>query len=340
MHFISPRDLKAKYPLSDALQKHVALQRARIVQCLKGEDRRLMLILGPCSLHNKKSALEYAQRLQGLQDQIKEQALIVMRAYFEKPRTVLGWKGALYDPHLSGNENVAEGLAWTRSLLLDLLSFSLPLATEFLEPLAAPYMEDLIALGFIGSRTTTSQTHRQLASALKLPVAFKNAPDGTFLSAIQAMEAAAAPHTRMEIDEEGRVCASKTEGNPNTCLVLRGADKGENYTPDVVQRATLALQERSLNRRLIIDCAHGNAQKRPSGQQEVFRKCVEAISSGQTALCGLMLESHLEEGSQRAIPGASPTLSITDPCLGWEATEQLVLESLAQAEEGRAVPRW
>ena len=323
----TPKELKKIFPLSNSDHATIATQRQIISSCLAGTDPRIILITGPCSLHNQESALTYATHLKELQREVEDQFLLVMRAYIEKPRTCLGWKGPLYNPHLESQDDLERGLMWTRETLLKLVKCDLPLATEFLEPLAAPYFEDLISLGFIGSRTTTSQIHRQLASSLPLPIGFKNTPDGRAISAIHGMLTAAAAHTFFHIDENGIVSSNQSRGNPNTYLVLRGADIGPNHHPHSVAEALSELSKRDLPERLIIDCSHGNSGKDPIKQLSVFKDVIGQIASGQTGIRAIMLESHLLEGKQPEAKENHPAKSMTDACLDWKTTRQMILRA-------------
>ncbi len=327
MQLSTPKELKKSLPLSPPEKELVAQDRKQIADCLSGTDPRILIIMGPCSLHNYQSALTYAAHIKELQHAVEDQFLLVMRAYIEKPRTLLGWKGPLYDPNLNGKSDLQEGLLWTRETLRDLIKCNVPLATEFLEPLATPYFEDLISLGFIGSRTASSQIHRQLASSLPLPIAFKNTPDGSTLSAINGMLSASVSHSFFHINEDGEVCHKQSQGNPNTTLALRGADNGPNYDDDSVNSALHELEKRHLPMHLIIDCSHGNSQKEPSKQREVFKEVVEQIAGGQEAIRGVMIEGHLEGGNQPPSSTAHPNLSITDPCMDWKTTSQIILSA-------------
>lgn len=324
MTLTSPKKLKATFPLSQNGHSSIEAKRKEISACLEGSDPRIVLITGPCSLHNQESALNYATRLKELQKEVEDQFLLVMRAYVEKPRTCLGWKGPLYNPYLDSQDDLERGLIWTRDTLLKLATCDLPLATEFLEPLAAPYFEDLITLGLIGSRTATSQIHRQLASSLALPIGFKNTPDGSALSAIYGMLAAAAPHAFFHINEEGRISRAQSPGNPSTYLVLRGADHGPNHDPHSVATALSALRKHELPERIIIDCSHGNSQKDPAKQLTTFKEVITQVTDGQNYIRGIMLESHILEGKQPVTKENHPAQSMTDSCLDWETTRRAI----------------
>ncbi len=336
MTLASPKELKNSFPLSQSARSSIENQRQEIIACLDGKDPRIVLIAGPCSLHNQESALNYACRLKELQQEVADTFLLVMRAYVEKPRTCLGWKGPLYNPYIDSQDDLTKGVMWTRETLLKLTACGIPLATEFLEPLAAPYFEDLIAIGFIGSRTTSSQIHRQLASSLPLPIGFKNTPDGSTLSAMHGIHAAAAAHTFFHIDENGKLISKQSRGNPNTYLSLRGADHGPNHDPQSVAMALSALHAQALPKSLIIDCSHGNSHKDPAKQLTVFKEVIAQISEGQNHIRGIMLESHILEGRQRTAKENHPDRSITDPCLDWETTA-LAIRSAHRSLEKQAV---
>lgn len=332
----TPKELLRAFPLPPELAASIEKQRKEVVSCLRGDDPRIVLIVGPCSLHHPGSALQYAASLSELQSEVSSSFLLVMRAYVEKPRTCLGWKGALYNPYLEAHDNLNQGLAWTRETLLKLSATGIPLATEFLEPLAAPYIEDLISLGFIGSRTTTSQIHRQLASSLPFPVGFKNTPDGSVLSAIHGILAAQAAHTFFHIDENGTLISKQSSGNPHTHLVLRGADHGPNHSAHSVRASIYALRCHALCETLIIDCSHGNSQKDPEKQLSTFHEVMAQIANGGRHIRGVMLESHILGGNQHAIKENHPDRSLTDPCLDWKTTQRELLEAHHALERGVA----
>ena len=338
MSLPTPSELKEIFSLSADEKALIAEMRKSIARCLNGEDRRLLLAVGPCSLHDQASALLYGKQLKSLQEEVKDSFILVMRAYFEKPRTRLGWKGALYAPDLE-EENLAKGLSWSRETLLKLIQLGVPTATEFLEPLVAPYIEDLICWGFIGSRTSSSQIHRQLASSLEMPVGIKNGPDGSLSSAISSLLSARSSHTFFQIDQKGKVSSKKSPGNPNCHLVLRGADSGPNYDSLSIKEATYHLFQEALPSQLIVDCSHGNSRKNPLLQKEVFFDLLDQIKKGESSIRGLMLESHLEGGHQPLTTEAKATCSVTDPCLDFETTRSMLLEGTGiLAEEETNTP--
>ncbi|NNF27476.1 MAG: 3-deoxy-7-phosphoheptulonate synthase [Gemmatimonadetes bacterium] len=330
----SPGELFEELPVSDAVAATVARGRSDVRRVLSGDDPRPLVIVGPCSIDDPAAAVEYAERLKRLSDEVSEQLLVVMRVYFEKPRTTIGWKGLISDPALDGTGDIATGIRVARQLLLDVAAIGLPAATEFLEPVIPQYLAELLAWAAIGARTTESPTHRQLASGLSMPVGFKNGTDGSLKIALDAMEAAAHPHHFLGIDHAGRVAVVETTGNPDRHLILRGGGGYTNFDEESVTRAVKRLQKRGLPDRVLVDCAHGNSDKDPRRQPEVARSLVDQIAAGSGSILGWMIESYLIEGRQDI--GSDPSarvrgLSATDPCLGWEDTERLLLESAERA---------
>ena len=317
----SPAQLKKQLPCND----FVTIARKTAAAVLQREDPRLVCIVGPCSIHDPKAALEYAKRLKKLSAVVEHSLFIVMRVFCEKPRTRAGWKGMLYDPILDGSSNIADGLYLTRKLLFDLAELHLPCASEFLDPLAASYYEDLITWGFIGARTSASQPHRQMASRFSFPIGFKNTIFGQISPAINGVLAAQVSHAYLGIDESGKVSACQSQGNPLAHLVLRGSEEGPNFNEESVQRALYLLNEHSIETGIIIDCSHGNSGKDYSKQKIALSSLLEQVAQGTNKIAGFMIESHLREGHQ---PKSSTYgVSITDPCIGWEATEELLLKA-------------
>ncbi len=316
----APQQLRDALPVDDALAAQISAQRQAVRDILNGDDHRLLIVTGPCSLHDPQAALEYGRRLAALADRVSDRALLVMRAYVEKPRTTVGWKGLLYDPHLDGRQDLAEGLRLCRTLLRDLAGLGLPLASELLSPMAAGYLEDLLSWAAIGARTTESQIHREMVSGLSLPVGFKNGTDGGIAVARDAIKAAGHPHAHLGVDAEGHPALLETAGNPDTHLVLRGGHDGPNYDASSVQRAAAALEAKGCNPRLIVDCSHANSGKDPLRQPAVLQDLLQQRAQGQTAIAGVMLESHLHEGRQGQDKPLQYGLSITDGCLGWDKT--------------------
>lgn len=324
----TPAALRDELPVSPALAARIQNQRAAVRDVLSGKDERLLVIAGPCSLHDRESALEYGRRLAAVADELSDRLLIVMRAYVEKPRTSVGWKGLLHDPRLDDSNDLEAGLRAARGLLIELGELGLPLATELLSPMAAPYVEDMLSWAAIGARTTESQTHRELVSGLEMPVGFKNGTDGMVATARDAIQAAAHAHTQFGSDDEGRAALVATAGNPDTHLVLRGGRQVTNYDADSVQAAAAAMNSAGLNPRLVVDCSHANSGKDPLRQPHVAADLLAQRRAGDSAIVGLMLESHLETGKQPIGPDLKYGVSVTDACLGWPQT-RAVLEALA-----------
>ena len=322
----TPDALRRELPLAPELARRVAAQRQAIRDILAGRDDRLLVVVGPCSIHDPEAALEYARRLAELAPRVADRLLPVMRVYVEKPRTTVGWKGLAYDPDLDGSGDMARGLEVSRRLMRDVAALGLPVATELLQPMLAPYLEDLLAWVAIGARTTESQLHREMASGLDAVVGFKNATGGDIGVALDAMRAAAHPHSHFGLDGDGRPMIRDTDGNAHTHLVLRGGHGEPNYQAPHVQAARRALEEAGLTPRLMVDCSHANARKDHRRQSEVLLDVLAQRQAGERAVAGLMLESHLHEGKQALEPGRlRHGVSVTDACIGWEATERLLL---------------
>ncbi|WP_181295223.1 3-deoxy-7-phosphoheptulonate synthase [Pseudomonas sp. Q2-TVG4-2] len=323
----SPAVLRQRLPLSAALADRVQTDRNAIRAVLNGKDPRLLVVVGPCSLHDPASAREYADRLAELAPQVDDQLLLVMRAYVEKPRTTVGWKGLVYDPHLDGSGDLAEGLSASRRLMLDILERGLPIATELLQPLAAGYFDDLLGWAAIGARTSESQVHRELVSGLDLPVGFKNGTDGSLGIACDAMRSAEHAHQHFGIDDLGHPALLQTRGNPDTHLVLRGGHAGPNYDENSVAKARDALQRQGIAPRIMIDCSHANSGKDPLRQPAVLEAVIDQRLAGDFSLRGVMLESHLFDGCQPLSGELRYGVSITDGCLGWSATEGMLRQA-------------
>ncbi|MEQ9875044.1 3-deoxy-7-phosphoheptulonate synthase [Pectobacterium brasiliense] len=323
---ITPDELKAKFPLNDAEQRDIAQARATIADIIHGRDDRLLIVCGPCSIHDTDAALEYARRLKSLAAELNDRLYIVMRVYFEKPRTTVGWKGLINDPFMDGSFDVESGLHIARELLLELVNMGLPLATEALDPNSPQYLGDLFSWSAIGARTTESQTHREMASGLSMPVGFKNGTDGSLGTAINAMRAAAMPHRFVGINQTGQVCLLQTQGNIDGHVILRGGKK-PNYSAQDVAECEKQMQEAGLRPALMIDCSHGNSNKDYRRQPLVVESAIEQIKAGNRSIIGLMLESHLNEGSQSSEQPRSDMrygVSVTDACISWESTETLL----------------
>jgi 3-deoxy-7-phosphoheptulonate synthase len=324
----SPLQLKSQLPLELALTEQVTAHRRAIRAILNGEDSRLLVIVGPCSIHDPHSALEYAQRLADLAAQVSDQMLLVMRAYVEKPRTTVGWKGLAYDPQLDGSDDMAGGLTLSRQLMREMLRLGLPIATEILQPMAAGYFDDLLGWVAIGARTTESQIHREMASGLPMPVGFKNGTDGGVAVASDAMRSAAHPHRHFGMDRQGHPAIIETQGNRDTHIVLRGGHGGPNYDSQSVARIRGSLEKNALSARIMVDCSHANSGKDPLRQPHVFRDVLAQRLQGDTSLVGMMLESHLFEGCQPLSEPLRYGVSVTDGCLGWNDTEQLLRDAV------------
>ncbi|HEX7009407.1 MAG TPA: 3-deoxy-7-phosphoheptulonate synthase [Phycisphaeraceae bacterium] len=326
---IGPRQLKVELPATPAVNRVVVQTRRTIEAILNGRDPRFLVVVGPCSIHDPQAALDYAQRLVALKRQLEDRLYLVMRVYFEKPRTTIGWKGLINDPHLDGSFDMACGLRLARTIMLQINELGLGTGTEMLDPITPQYLDDLVGWASIGARTTESQTHRQMASGLSMPVGFKNSTDGNLQVAIDAMRSAQHPHHFLGIDEEGRTCIVATRGNRLGHLILRGGAGKPNYHPDSVAQAAAKLQEAGLPPVVMVDCSHANSDKRHERQEAVWNSLIEQRAAGRSPLIGAMLESNLVEGRQDILADRSQLrygVSITDACIGWEKTQQLLQE--------------
>ncbi|WP_145534447.1 3-deoxy-7-phosphoheptulonate synthase [Yersinia thracica] len=332
---VTPQQLAEKLPISEAVADNVTVSRKRIEKILTGEDPRLLVVVGPCSIHDLDAAIDYATRLNVLRTRYQDRLEIVMRTYFEKPRTVVGWKGLISDPALDGSCQVNLGIEMARRLLLAVNELGLPTATEFLDMVTGQYIADLISWGAIGARTTESQIHREMASALSCPVGFKNGTDGNTRIAIDAIRAAQASHMFLSPDKTGQMTIYQTRGNPYGHIIMRGG-KTPNYGASDLAAACDSLREFDLPEHLVVDFSHGNCQKMHRRQLEVAADIGQQIRAGSTAIVGVMAESFLVEGTQKIVAGQPLTYgqSITDPCLSWADTEQL-LSLLADAVSSR-----
>jgi 3-deoxy-7-phosphoheptulonate synthase len=331
-----PERLLDELQLGPERVKAVVSAREQVVEVLHGRDERLMVVVGPCSVHDPKAALDYARRLAGQAKEFGDQLLIVMRVYFEKPRTTTGWKGLINDPHLDGSADVNAGLRIARKLLLEVVDLGLPVGCEFLDPITPQYISDTVAWGAIGARTSESQTHRQLGSGLSMPIGFKNRTDGNIQVAVDAVRAAAASHAFAGIDDSGAPAILHTTGNPDCHIILRGGHGMPNYHVPEVEDALVTLGVAGLPERLVIDASHDNSGKVPEKQYFAAGEIADQIADGNKAIVGMMLESFLAEGRQDLRPGEKLTYgqSITDPCIDWEDTVS-VLDRLASAVEAR-----
>jgi len=323
----TPKAIKSEFPASEASSATTAKGREVIRRILRQEDPRLLLIVGPCSIHDVKGAMEYATKLAALRQELADQIEIVMRVYFEKPRTTIGWKGLINDPFLDNTHDIEAGLKKGRKLLVDITSMGIPAATEFLDPIIPQYIADLISWAAIGARTTESQTHREMASGLSMPVGYKNGTDGSLQTAIDAMGAAMRPHSFLGIDQDGVTSIVRTLGNTDGHVVLRGGRQRTNYDAESIREAEAKLREAGLRPGLMVDCSHANSGKQHAKQEDVWKSVVQQRASGTTALTGVMVESYLNEGSQPFPKNPSDLkygVSITDACLGWDVTERML----------------
>jgi 3-deoxy-7-phosphoheptulonate synthase len=329
---LTPEDIKTKLPLSDVAETTVCRFRKQIENILDGTDSRKFIVVGPCSIHDLKAALEYAEKLKVLAEKVSDRLLLIMRVYFEKPRTTVGWKGLINDPDMDDSFNIEKGLLLARKILLQVTDLGLPTATEALDPIVPQYISELIAWSAIGARTIESQTHREIASGLSMPVGLKNGTNGSIDVAINAMKAAREPHNFLGINAMGQVSIFTTTGNPYAHVILRGGGGKANFDADSVKSVEELLIAEDLPPQIVIDCSHGNSNKDHRRQGEVLANVIEQIGNGNTSIVGMMLESHLQEGNQ-AIPRDLKDLkygvSVTDKCLGWEETERIILEAHA-----------
>ena len=323
----SPKKLKEKLPVSENAADTVIQARNTIKRVLAGEERRLLMIVGPCSIHDPEAARDYALRLKKLAVEVSETILIVMRVYFEKPRTTVGWKGLINDPDLDGSHKINKGIELARKILLETNNLGLPCATETLDPITPQYLADLISWSAIGARTTESQTHREMASGLSMPVGFKNGTDGGLNVALNAMNSALQQHHFLGINPEGISSVIQTSGNPHVHLVLRGGNNGPNYDAVSVHIAADALASGGLPKAIMIDCNHANSGKDPSRQELVLRNTIMQIKDGDQSIIGTMIESNINGGNQLIKPKMKYGVSVTDACLDWENTHRIILDA-------------
>jgi len=324
---ITPRKLKQELEASPVILNHVFAARQTIRDILTGNDPRLLIVIGPCSIHDPAATLEYATRLAVLRQELERELFILMRVYFEKPRTTIGWKGLIYDPHMDGSADIACGLRLARRMLLKINEMGLPTATEMLDPIVPQYTADLVSWVAIGARTTESQTHRQMASGLSMPIGFKNRTDGNVQVAVDAMEAARHPQSFLGIDEDGHIAIVRTNGNPCGHLILRGAKSGPNYDAAGIRDACARMTAGGLPPKLMVDCSHGNADKKFTAQEKVWNSVLTQHMDGNSAIIGMLVESNLCEGNQpipKDLEDLHYGVSVTDECLGWETTEKML----------------
>ncbi|MEJ1933362.1 3-deoxy-7-phosphoheptulonate synthase [Nostoc sp. NIES-2111] len=326
---LTPNEVKAKSPLTEAAEKRILQFREEIEKILDFQDRRKFIVVGPCSIHDPNAALEYAHKLKNLSDRVQDKLLLIMRVYFEKPRTTVGWKGLINDPDMDDSFHVENGLLLARDLLIKLTQLGLPTATEALDPIVPQYIGELITWAAIGARTTESQTHREMASGLSMPVGFKNGTDGNIQVALNALHSARMPHNFLGINPEGQVSIFETKGNAYGHVILRGGNQ-PNFDAASVQDVENKLKEAKLPPRIVIDCSHGNTNKNYKLQPSVLENVVQQIVDGNTSIVGMMLESNLHEGNQPINCRREELkygVSVTDPCIGWEETERVILEA-------------
>ena len=325
----SPTELRGLAPISEAQAQFVWNSRQEIHRIIFGNDNRLLVVVGPCSIHDVEGGLQYAERLKKLSRELSDRLCIVMRAYFEKPRTSLGWKGLIMDPHLDDSCDITHGLRLARSFLKDLIDLGLPTATEMLDPITPQYIADLVSWSAVGARTTESQTHRQMASGLSMPLGFKNSTEGSVQAAINAIKAASLTQTFLGINQIGNASAVTTKGNPDCHLVIRGGSGGPNYDPAQIAHFEKRLQENDLIQAIMVDCSHANSGKNHENQTKVLDSVAEQVQAGRKSIIGVMLESNLNSGRQDINQNHSDLkygVSITDSCIDWETTERALLK--------------
>lgn len=326
----TPDEILAQVPASEKSLETAFNGRIAIQDILDNKDRRLIIVVGPCSIHDRKAAMDYAARLKKVADRVHETLFPVMRVYFEKPRTTVGWKGLINDPFMDDSFHIEEGIRQARKLLINITEMGLPTSTEALDPVTPQYLSEMISWAAIGARTTESQTHREIASGLSMPVGFKNGTDGSIEVAINAMKSALTPHHFLGVNSSGRISKYSTRGNAYSHVVLRGGSSGSNYDPESVAICEKALREAGLREKIMIDCSHDNSNKDHRNQPKVFRSGIEQVLSGNRAICGMMIESNIHEGNQKIQSDLSQLkygVSVTDKCIDWETTEELLLEA-------------
>ncbi len=327
---LTPDEIKEQLPLSEELQNSIIQHREILQNILDGKDKRLFVVVGPCSIHDPGAALDYAKRLKKLADEVSDSIFLVMRVYFEKPRTTTGWKGLINDPHLNGSFDIKTGLIQARELMIELAEMGLPIATEALDPISPQYLADLISWSAIGARTTESQTHREMASGLSCPVGFKNGTDGSLKVATDALQAVTSPHSFLGINRQGQVSIVRTKGNAYGHIVLRGGGNKPNYDIEVIKDCENRLADLNLPKNIVVDCSHENSDKDPAKQATVFNYCIEQRLNDHTSIVGMMLESNINWGNQKILEDLSQLeygVSITDACIDWDATETLIRDA-------------
>ncbi len=338
---IAPADLRQVFPISEESSEFVSASRSQVKNIIRNRDHRLMAVVGPCSIHDPKGAIEYASRLARLAEEIADQIFVVMRLYFEKPRTTIGWKGLINDPDMNGTHQISKGLGIARNLLCDITRMMLPIATEMLDPITPEYLADHLTFGAIGARTTESQTHREMASGLSFPIGFKNGTDGNLQVALDAMNAALHSHCFLGINREGRTSIVRTTGNPDVHMVLRGGSKMPNYFPEDIKYAEEMLEKSGLFPTLMVDCSHGNSNKDHLQQPAVLKSVIDQIVAGNRSITGVMIESNIEEGNQpipKEVTRLKYGVSITDKCVDWRTTEIMLREAAERLRKNGGRP--
>ncbi|KAL2012746.1 hypothetical protein VTN00DRAFT_271 [Thermoascus crustaceus] len=335
---LSPQFVQSEIPAPESAIETVQSGRKQAIEIIEQRDDRLLVVCGPCSIHDPETALEYARRLKDLSDKLSKDLCIIMRAYLEKPRTTVGWKGLINDPDIDESYNINKGLRISRKLYADLTGMGMPIASEMLDTISPQYLADLISLGAIGARTTESQLHRELASGLSFPIGYKNGTDGNLTVAIDAIGAAAHPHHFLGVTKQGLAAITKTAGNEHGFVILRGGNKGTNYDRESIKAAREALRSKKQREILMVDCSHGNSKKNHNNQPLVAKDIADQLRDGEDAIVGVMIESNINEGNQKVPPegpsGLLKGVSITDACINWETTVE-VLENLADAVRAR-----
>lgn len=325
---LTPQEVKSQLPLTQLAKETVLKYRQEIRDILDLKDRRKFIVIGPCSIHNIDLALEYSQRLKNLSERVRDKLLLVMRVYFEKPRTTVGWKGLINDPEMDDSFHIEKGILMARKLLLKIAELGLPAGTEALDPIVPQYISELIAWSAIGARTAESQTHREMSSGLSMPVGFKNGTDGNIQVALNALHSAKNPHHFLGINQKGEVSVVQTKGNAYGHVILRGGNGKPNYDQTSIQLVEEELKKANISPRLVIDCSHGNSKKNYTLQASVLENVVQQIVDGNTSIVGVMMESNLYEGNQKIPPNLEDLkygVSVTDACIGWEETERVIL---------------
>ncbi len=333
-HLPTPKQLQEEIPLTEENAAFIAATRASIQKILDGLDSRKLLIVGPCSIHNVEAAEEYAAKFRDLSEEVSKQFLMVMRTYVEKPRSIIGWKGLLYDPNLDGSHDLSKGIRLTRRLLANLTDMRVPVASELLELTTSPYYSDFLSWGCIGARTSSSPPHRQLAASLDFPMGFKNSTDGCIDNAVHGIISAGTPHAFLGFSSTGKLSRIECEGNKLCHIVLRGGYNGPNYNPKAIMSTVERCEEAGVRNKLVIDCSHDNCEKRHLKQVSAFQAVIDQIAEGNEAIAGLMLESNLLGGSQPISSSLRYGVSITDPCLDWETTRRAILQAASKLESG------